>query len=80
MIRERVCAGLGAGQAEGITLGRPRIDAAVRGTQGASEGDKGMRKIPVECGGPYFRPDFRQPPPAGAHVLTRPHISHSMSL
>jgi DNA invertase Pin-like site-specific DNA recombinase len=52
MIRERVRAGLARAQAEGKTLGRPRINAEieVEVRKALRKGDKGMRKIAMELG------------------------------
>jgi len=52
MIQERVRAGLARAVAEGATLGRPKIDAAVEGSirNALKAGDAGMHKIAARFG------------------------------
>jgi DNA invertase Pin-like site-specific DNA recombinase len=51
MIRERVAAGLKRAKAEGKTLGRPRVDAAVEAAaRKALRSGKGIRKVARELG------------------------------
>jgi DNA invertase Pin-like site-specific DNA recombinase len=52
IIQERVRAGLARVKAEGKTLGRPRIDAALEASirKALHKGDLGIRKIAVKLG------------------------------
>jgi len=51
MIRQRVLAGLKRAVAQGKTLGRPKVDAAIeRRIQAQLRAGKGMRKTARECG------------------------------
>jgi DNA invertase Pin-like site-specific DNA recombinase len=51
MIRQRIHAGLKRAVAQGKTLGRPKVDAALeRRIEARLRGGKGIRKIARECG------------------------------
>ena len=51
MIRQRVHAGLRRAVAQGKTLGRPKVDAAIeKRIEAQLRAGKGMRKIARECG------------------------------
>jgi DNA invertase Pin-like site-specific DNA recombinase len=51
MIQQRIHAGLKRALAQGKTLGRPKVDAALeKCIQAQLRGGKGMRKIARECG------------------------------
>jgi DNA invertase Pin-like site-specific DNA recombinase len=51
MIRQRIHAGLKRAVAQGKTLGRPKVDAALeKRIQAQLRGGKGIRKVARECG------------------------------
>ena len=51
MIQQRIHAGLKRAVAQGKTLGRPKVDAALeRRIEARLRGGKGIRKIARECG------------------------------